>query len=350
MKILFLPNWKVKKCVSPPADLQPPDYYTDPKHYWFFKYMENENVDVIDISSIEFIENFEREKIRFYVFQTVRALFKISKYDLVISHGMQSGIVLALLRRIFKWPKVQHIVFDIGSFNSAKESGFAHKLMRFASKSIDGVIYHTSLQENYYKKCYPWLLSKTKFIPFGADFDFFKSDISVDIKMQPYILCVGYGKRDWNTLINAFSQIDTKVELLLVGKTDLVIATPNIKMQPYIPIKNLISLIQSSLFCVLPLQWFNYSFGQMTLLQQMALGKAVIVAKVPSMEDYIGDGKTALFYKSGNVNDLKNKMELCLTNTALVEKIGKQAALSVCNQFNEVRMAKEIELFIKEKR
>jgi glycosyltransferase involved in cell wall biosynthesis len=350
MKILFLPNWKVKKYVTPPADLQSPDYYTDSKHYWFFKYMDNVDVDIVDISSIKFIENFEKNKFRFYAFQTLRALFKISKYDLVISHGMQSGIVLAVFRKIFKWPRSPHIVFDIGSFNSAKEYGLAHKLMQFASKSIDGVIYHTSLQRNYYKQHYPWLLSKAKFIPFGTDFYFFKSDTSFDIDRKPYILCVGYGKRDWNTLIKAFSQIDTNVELLLIGKADLVISASNIRMQSYIPIKNLIALIQHSLFCVLPLQWFNYSFGQMTLLQQMALRKTVVVAKVPSMEDYVSDGISALFYEPENINDLKNKIELCLTNTALVETIGKQAALSVCNQFNEVRMAKDVELFIKEKR
>ena len=33
--------------------------------------------------------------------------------------------------------KAKHIVFDIGSFASASESGFSLKLMQFASKSLD---------------------------------------------------------------------------------------------------------------------------------------------------------------------------------------------------------------------
>ena len=38
---------------------------------------------------------------------------------------------------------------------------------------------------------------------------------------------------------------------------------------------------------------FNYSYGQMTLMQQMALGKCVVAAKVPSLVDYVENGKTA---------------------------------------------------------
>ena len=148
----MLVNWKIEYATQTPADKQPPDYYVKGQDYWFFRYFADKpQVDVLDISSFPWLERFEKNTIRFYLWQALKAIPKLNKYDLIVSHGMQSGIAIALWRRVFK-TKTKHVVFDIGSFASASESGFALKLMQFASKSIDGVIYHTSSQIDYYKK------------------------------------------------------------------------------------------------------------------------------------------------------------------------------------------------------
>ena len=175
IKILMLVNWKVLRTQRPPTDRQPPDYVTPQEPYWFYRYFrEPVQVDVLDISSFPALERWEREKLRFYVVQALRAIPKRNRYDLIVSHGMQSGVVLSLWRRLFPG-KAGHIVFDIGSFNSAAESGLALKLMQYASHSIDGVIYHTSSQKGYYEKCFPWLLERARFIRFGTDSLFFEA-------------------------------------------------------------------------------------------------------------------------------------------------------------------------------
>ena len=115
VKILMLVNWKVRYCDQVPSDLQPPDYYVADKPYWFFRYFNNQcDVDVVDISSLPAIESIEKEGLRFYIIQTLRVIPRLNKYDCIISHGVQSGILLSLWRRLFK-TKSKHIVFDIGS-------------------------------------------------------------------------------------------------------------------------------------------------------------------------------------------------------------------------------------------
>ena len=37
--------------------------------------------------------------------------------------------------------------------------------MQFASKSINGIIYHTSRQIEYYREYFPWIAEKARFIP-----------------------------------------------------------------------------------------------------------------------------------------------------------------------------------------
>lgn len=384
MKILMLVNWKVEYGDTPPPDKQPPDYFIKEQPYWFFRYFkEKPQVDVVDIHSFPWLEHWEKEKLRFYVWQTLKVLPRLGAYDLILSHGMQSGVVLSLIRRFFSI-KAKHIVFDIGAFNSAAESGAALKLMQFASHSIDGIIYHTSRQREYYEKCFPWILERSVFIKFGTDAELFscqqlgcqprqqmegeyveaeslKSTITEQAELikaekpestVPYILCVGYAKRDWETLYRAWQYLRKKrkdsVRLRLIGYPQFHPEDSGVESLPVMPLPELMTQIRQALFCVLPLESFLYSFGQMTLLQQMALGKAVITARVPSMTDYVKEEQNALLYEPGNAKELCDKLELLLEKANLREQIGQNAAWFIQKEWNETHMAAEIEKYIKE--
>ncbi|MCD2492278.1 glycosyltransferase family 4 protein [Lacrimispora sp. NSJ-141] len=348
MRALMLVNWKVHYCEKTPVEWQPPDYFEFGKPYWFFRYFEKQiEVDVIDIHSLPIIERFEKNKLRFYVIQTLRILPVLRKYDVIISHGMQSAVLLSFWRRFFK-TDAKHIVFDIGSFSSASKSGVSLKLMQFASRSIDGVIYHTSSQIEYYKSFFPWIVSKARFIRFGADLEFFAPrEPQRYCDKNAYIICVGYTKRDWDTVVNAYSKIDTNVQLKLVGHVEEKYnGIKGIVQIPYVPITELIDQILNSEFCILPLESFNYSFGQMTLMQQMALGKCVVAAKVPSLIDYLCDGQNAILYEPKNELDCEKKIRSVLENEKLRRQIesGTREYLKV--HCNEKIMAKEVEKFI----
>ncbi len=347
MKILMLVNWKIQYCGSKPADKQPPDYYVAGENYWFFRYFrEKHQVDVVDASSFPWLEKFEKNKLRFYVWQTLKVLPKLGQYDLILSHGMQSGVVLSLYRRLLK-TRAKHIVFDIGSFGSAAESGMALKLMQFASRSIDGLIYHTSSQKSYYQRFFPWLVEKSRFIPFGTDLEFFDAG-QAETVTEPYLICVGYAKRDWDTLVSAYRLLDTDVKLRLVGRIDPKFAdTPGVEQVDFVPIRELIAQIARAKAAVLPLEQFNYSFGQMTLMQQMALGKCVVAARVSSLVDYIDDN-TAVLYESGNANDLAQKLEKVLVDPEFRDTIARNGQNYLRQNCNEPIMAQHIEDFLRE--
>lgn len=351
MKILMLVNWKVKRVQKKPKGLQPPDYIIPKETYWFFKHFKDvPTVDVIDISSNQVIEKIEKKLFRFYILQTVKALRKINQYDLVISHGMQSGAVLALWRRLFK-TKAKHIVVDIGNFAAGKEHGIKLKLMQIASKSLDGVIYHTSNQINYYKKCFPWIVNKSRFIRFGADLDLFKYDdlnANNTEKSDEYFVCVGYDKRDWATLVKAYASIKTDCKLRIIGHVEKKYNhIKGVQQVPFVPIDELIKQIKNSKFSVLPLQLYNYSYGQMTLLQQMAMKKCVIAARVPSLIDYAVDNQSVIFYTPGDVRDLKEKLQYVLNNENVIKQTGENAYEYLHKRCNEQTMANGFENYVK---
>ena len=69
------------------------------------------------------------------------------------------------------------------------------------------MIYHTSSQQQYYKDQFPWLSSKSQFVLLGVDYEYWKNKIYPDTKEKnSYIVCVGYRKRDWKTLLEAYEK------------------------------------------------------------------------------------------------------------------------------------------------
>lgn len=356
MKVLMLVNWKMEYKDAVPEDKQPPDYYVKGVPYWFFRYFKDTkdwDVDVVDCRSFGALERLEQEKIRFYIWQTIKCLPRLKRYDLVLSHGMQSGIVLCLWRRLFGKGTYRHVVFDIGAFNSARESGGSLRLMQFAGKSLDGVIYHTREQRGYYERCHPWLLDKIRYIPFGTDTDFFTPGAEKKAEGAPYILCLGHNKRDWETLLAAYAllrkrwdHIQRLPDLKLIGKGKIDAAIDGVTALPSVPVRRMMEEMENACFCVLPLQSFPYSFGQMTLLQQMLFQKAVIAADVPSLRDYVQDGQDALLYEPQNAAMLAEQMERLILDPMLCQQIGSRAAQSVRTKWNERRMAGEIQEYL----
>ena len=390
MKILMLVNWKVTYAAQPPADLQPPDYCVQNEPYWFFRYFpKNTQVDVVDIRSFAWLERFEKEKLRFYIWQTLRVLPRLNQYDIVLSHGMQSAIVLCIIRRLFGRGRYRHVVVDVGAFNSARESGKSLRLMQFAGKSLDGVIYHTQSQRVYYEHCHPWLLNRAWFIPFGTDAAFFSGEKREDGEEgkdsgaaqgrrpraknarseRPYIVCIGAAKRDWRTLLLAFHKLDEQIELRLIGigkpeQTALERLTDGEPLSekeraalseacgdericwiPRVPVLEMKRQIAGAAFCVLPLVSHNYSYGQMTMLQQMAMGKAVVAADVPSLAAYQRTDRTAA-YQPGDAADLRRQLaalcrDILQENGRRCRRLGEAAARAVRELFNEERMAGE---------
>lgn len=348
MKILILVNWEVIQLKDIPSDKQSPDYIVEGKSYWFFKYFpDNFDVEVKGISNGWFTRVIEKKYLKFYFLQTIQTLKDINKFDLIITHSAQSGILLAFIRKLGFFKSVKHVMIDIGSFNSAKEKGLIHHFIRFASKSIDGLIYHTSSQILYYRKRYPWLVEKSKFIHFGADPDFFLIKNDIERNVENKILCIGYDKRDWDTLIKAFIDLhDNRYKLKIIGNKNLKVDHSNIELENYIPIQKLIEEMATSKLIVVPLKNLNYSFGQMTVLQSMAMQKTVLAAKVFSLIDYIEDGVDGVFYKDEDYLDLKSKIMILLENETLMENIGKNARKTIEQKINEKEMAKKIYEFI----
>lgn len=346
MRILLLINWEIKYCDSIPADLQPSDYDCPDVPFWFFRYFSNNpKVDVVDISAPKTIKKIEN-RIRFHFYQTLRIISKINKYDLIFIHGSNSAMLLCALKRILHLKTPPILVVDISSFHQAHKHGIMHKLSQFSSKAFDYMVYHASSQIDYYRDQFPWLVDKSKFIPVGVDLAYWSNKHYKKVDSpESYFICVGYRKRDWKTLIEAYDHACVSEKLYLVGNPAIKVSNPNIKVLPFIPIDKLMNYIINAKSSIIPLDNFNYSFGQLTLLQQMAIGTPILAADVPAIHDYIQESKGILTYQPYNVDDLANKIVLLSHLSDLdLKQMGEENIAAINGTLSERNMAHQFEL------
>lgn len=325
--------------------IQAPDKLIAGANYWFFKYFTQPcMVDVIDFQEknlFSWIEN----KSNTYIWQGIKAFFNAKKYDVVISHGAQSGLMYALLRTLFNRKKPLHIIFDIGAMNGAKAHPLENSVIRFVLKSNPAIICHSQIIIDYYKTAYPNLVNHSCYIPFGVDTDYFDQQKNVTSE-ESYILSFGSAKRDYKTLLEAWSGIQTSHRLRLIGYKQSINNMANVDVMAKVSIEELKNQIASALFVVIPLPVFNYSYGQMSFLQSMSMGKTVIVTETPSSVDYLTDGQGSFFVKPYDVADMRAKINLLINNKKLLEASNSKARLYVIKHFAEQQMAENIAQFI----
>jgi len=344
MKVLFLPNWKVIKSSSSIDELQSADWYNKENKYWFFKFWFQEDLDVkiVDVQSNRFFEVIEKRILRFYIVQAIRSLWYSRDVDIIISHGGQSALFLAIIRKIMRMKKAKHVLIDVGCINGGSDNIVKIFLSKWAVGKIDFFITHSSDHIEYYRKYFPEIVSKSKYIPFGVDVEFFASKERNEEK--DYILSFGYHSRDWDLLIKAYSESSAQYKLLVAGcERPGHECVPNVEYLGRVRIDKLKELIERARFIILPLVEKKYSHGQMSVLQSMAMRKAVVTTDIGAINDYVIHDYNAYLCQLGDVKDMIAAINKLCVDQEYIKRIGFNAFESVKMMYNEGAMSKSIE-------
>lgn len=347
MKVLMLVDWQVARLEVDSDAIQAPDKLVRNLPYWFFRHWPGTGIDVdlLDIGNRALLSALEGKVLHFYVTQSLIAYLKRKKYDLILSHGARSALVLAFLRSLTGERMPPHVVIDVGCFNGGRSDPFELFLVKKAGRAINGIICHSSVQSAYYDRYLPGI--PHRFVPFGADADHFRP---AGLFPEDYVLSFGSRMRDYPTLVEAWGKVERgETRLKIVGTDTLALGRApggGVDLLGRLPLQALRTCIAKARFIVMPLPFQRYSYGQMSFLQSMAMGKSCIVTKTPSSEDYLTDSKDALLVNPYDPADLADKITLLLSDPRLNAEIARHARRTIEERFNEKIMAREIHDFI----
>jgi glycosyltransferase involved in cell wall biosynthesis len=354
-KILMVVGWEVMEVKEDDQRKYPADLLLPGQRYWFFKHWPEDNlkIEVMGYKKIPFLSKIEQKFLQFHLFQSLRIIPKMKNYDLVIFFHSQIGIIPALFKSIFKI-KTPLVLVDVEGLGR-KNKWYVLPFIRKAISGIGQLFYLATIQKEDYQRYFPEVLSRSDFLPFGLDLSRFSQN---GAREEDYIVSIGYQGpdfRDWKTLIKAYSQLNTKTRLLILGKEKFEPEEigyekipPGVEFMGKTDLLKLNEVISKAKFVVLPFPERRHAYGQMTLLGCMALGKGVIVSRVSSVTDYLKD--EALMLETNNPLDLTKKMQVFLDNPGMVVKLGQKAKTKVEKSFTESIMAKSIYRYLKEKK
>lgn len=342
-RILFLPNWRVHPEV-PGEARQSPDFFPRDGRYWMFRHFDSvPRVDVLDAASWRYWAK-EEQYLRFYVGQAARALSRCRDYDLVFAFGAQSAVALLGALRLLRRRHPPVIVDDAGCLNAGRpDRRLSFWSTRWALREAAHVVWHSSASLRLCEDVCPELATRGQFFPFGVNLPDLAGAVVAD---GDYAICVGQSPRDWRNLAATWSRFPYR-QLILVGAPQTgVPRQPNVTVLPKVPFAEYISLLAGARLVILPIPDGLASWGQMTLLQAMGLGKPVIVTDVRPVRDYISAGCVRV--KANDVADLTRAVDRFWEDEEARRTLGNEARRVIADFYSEPVMAKRFQSIITE--
>ena len=165
-------------------------------------------------------------------------------------------------------------------------------------------------------------------VPYGIDTSFWSPIPSTEGAL---ILSPGREQRDHRTLANACRGINARVVITAASahsagarmrKADPSSAVLERRVVSYGELRRLYA---AASLVVIPLLDADFPAGVTTLLEAMAMGKAIVVSGTEGLADYVQNGETALAVPAVNPDALRDAIDRLLTNPAERVELGRRA-------------------------
>ncbi len=249
------------------------------------------------------------------------------QYDAVFSNGENVGIPLALLFHLV--PRRPGHVCIGHRLSAGKKRPFFTVLK--AHQGMDTVFVYAQAQRDFAEDCLGIPFEKLALIAFHADERFYRPCADVPV-LTRQICAAGLEWRDYPTLIEAVGPL-THLSVKLAAaspwskhenETEKRVLPPHVQARRY-EYSELRHLYAQSSFVVVPLRETDFQAGVTTILEAMAMGKAVITTRTTGQTDVVVEGETGLTVPPGDVAGWRRAITLLSTDHALRERLGRNA-------------------------
>jgi glycosyltransferase involved in cell wall biosynthesis len=259
------------------------------------------------------------------------ALPRLSTHTAVFSDGEHLGIPLALAMSV--GPSIPHVV--IGHWLSRSKKRAFFRLFK-AYRRMTRIIVHsrTQLEIAVHELGIP--RDRLRFVPYSADTDFWRP---ADVPEERHVVSAGLEHRDYATLDLACRAIDCDVTVAAAS-----LHTPGaVRTMPgpggRVRIVSLDHLALRDLYAraavvAVPLVPNDFQAGVTTLLEAMAMGKAVVVSATDGQRDIVVDGETGVTVPPGDAAALEHALRRLLDDPAERARLGRNARRAVEASFS----------------
>jgi glycosyltransferase involved in cell wall biosynthesis len=257
----------------------------------------------------------------------MHGFLRSDQYDVIFSNGENVSIPLATL---FKTRARRPVHVLIGHRLSAAKKRIPLTVLK---SEMDAIFVYALAQKRYADEKLGMAPDTVHLIPFHADSRFFYPVAEVNVENR--IVSAGLELRDYPTLIEAVRGLDVDVRLAAASpwskrrnETENRRLPPNVHARAY-NYRELRDLYASARFVVVPLYETDFQAGVTTILEAMAMGKAVIASRTRGQREVIDDGVTGIYVPPGDSHALRTAITELLAAPERAAEIGANARRAI---------------------
>lgn len=213
--------------------------------------------------------------------------------------------------------------------------GIRRYMAQMSLRNVTQFVVHTRRECEIYSDWLGIPRERFKFIPYQS------AEIPIlyeENTTAPFIASLGSAHRDFATLLTVVEQLKIPT-VIASGKRALSgLDIPAWVKTPFgIGKQECLQLAQEARINVIPLRSNELitAAGQVTLVEAMRMGRAVIASSCNGAEDYIIHGETGLLVEPHSTKDLSNAIELLWNDTALRIRLGQAAKRYATEHFSD---------------
>jgi glycosyltransferase involved in cell wall biosynthesis len=257
--------------------------------------------------------------------QIIEAFFLKGRYDAIISWSEQLGLPLAVLLKLMA-SRVPNVI--IASWISKPKKAV---VLKYVQSHLDRLILMSSVQRDFAVNVLKLPPQKVILLRWPVDQKFWRP-----MGCKTDMICtVGSEMRDFRTFVLAMRGLDIKCHIAAGTQRAVRHSTVNaIWESGPLPhnitiggksFAELRALYARSRFVVIPLLPSETDNGTTSILEAMAMGKAVICSQTKGQGDVIQDGKTGLFVPQGDPKALHDAIQFLWEHPGEAERMGMEA-------------------------
>jgi glycosyltransferase involved in cell wall biosynthesis len=296
----------------------------------YLRLQERHGVELIDWESIP------RSSGKRSVSQSMRhvraAMPRISKADVVLSDGEHLGIPLAIVMAARRM-NTPHVCIGHHLLTPAKQRVF--KTLK-PEGHIDRIVVHSNNQIELLRESIPGVAPLLCTVPYAVDVDFWSP--SGGRPSPNLVASAGKEHRDYATLVAA---LPDAADLFVADHSPFSPAAhgqapaawpARVGRGPLDP-RGLRDLYDRAAVVVVPVLDTNFPAGITTLLEAMAMAKAVIVTGTDALAEVVEDGRSGVVVPPGDVGRMAEAIELLLADAERRRAMGAEARKAVIERY-----------------
>jgi glycosyltransferase involved in cell wall biosynthesis len=259
------------------------------------------------------------------------ALDRLDAHDAVLSDGEHVGIPLALAMRALRRDVPQLMV---GHHLTTRAKPQLLRLL--GDHGQHRILVHSRHQQAIAERDLGIPPSRLEFLPYCADEAFWRPQTASE---DPLIVSAGLEHRDYRTLALACGDLSERV-FVAAGSLHsprahctLPSELPGNFCTGFLEHRALRDLYARAKVVVVPLLPSDFQGGVTTLLEGMAMGKAVVVSATDGLGDIVRDGETGVLVPPGDAGELRAAVTRLLADPGERGRLGANARAAVETEF-----------------